>query len=300
MKKKGWLYICFGYALLLMSVSLCVACGGNDDDGRDVTPVDPPAPETVFENKTFTVNGVSFTMVAVKGGSFMMGASDDDEEARDNEKPSHKVTLDDFYIGETEVTQELWCVVMGGNNPSASPQIDPQLPLNNASREHCKRFIEVLNMLTGQNFRLPTEAEWEYAARGGNKSNHYKYSGSNDIGEVAWYIENSDEEDEDFFWPSLRVRKVAQKKANELGLYDMSGNVNEWCEDSYIGPEVSMPNYYSISPEYNPCCTLADVGGLIIPVCRGGGYLQEAKKCRVTSRGYNEQSSKNIGFRLAL
>ena len=134
---------------------------------------------------TFTVNGVSFTMIPVQGGTFTMGATEEQgSDACDNEKPAHKVTVSNFCMGETEVTQELWQAVMG-NNPSYHNGID--LPVENVSWDDCQEFISRLNKLTGRTFRLPTEAEWEYAAREGNKSGGYKYAGSNDPDEVAWY-----------------------------------------------------------------------------------------------------------------
>ena len=177
-----------------------------------------------ISDREFEVNGVKFKMIAVEGGSFMMGATPGQgDDARENEKPAHKVTVDDFLIGETEVTQELWFAVMG-NNPSHFKYKDGNYPVENVSWYDVQEFIKKLNEITGQQFRLPFEAEWEYAARGGKKSTDKKYAGSDDIEEVAWYAKNANK----------ITHVVASKKANELGLYDMSGNVFEMVQDSMI------------------------------------------------------------------
>lgn len=174
-----------------------------------------------ISDQDFEVNGVKFRMIAVEGGSFMMGATPGQgEDARENEKPAHKVTVDDFLIGETEVTQELWFAVMG-NNPSHLKNDQGNFPVENVSWNDVQTFIKKLNEITGQQFRLPFEAEWEYAARGGKKSTDKKYAGSDDIDEVAWYKDNAEG----------KTHAVASKKANELGIYDMSGNVFEIVQD---------------------------------------------------------------------
>ncbi|MDE6396855.1 MAG: formylglycine-generating enzyme family protein, partial [Muribaculaceae bacterium] len=164
----------------------------------------------------FTVNGVTFEMVKVDGGSFMMGSREGDSD----EQPVHSERVGDFYIGKTEVTQQLWVAIMG-NNPSDLR--GENLPVENVSWFDCQEFVERLSRMTGRIFRLPTETEWEYAARGGNRSRGYKYSGSNDLYRVAWYTENSES----------RTHPVGSKLDNELGLYDMSGNVWEWVSDNY-------------------------------------------------------------------
>ena len=176
-------------------------------------------PQSTIE--TIVVNGVKFNMVKIKGGTFRMGATSEQSNYDNDEKPVHSVTLSDYYMGETEVTQELWEAVMG-SNPSRFMG-DNQRPVERVSWDDCQEFIKKLNQLTGKEFRLPTEAEWEYAARGGKYSRGYKYSGSNNSDEVAWYGTNSGD----------KTHPVATKKANELGLYDMSGNVLEWCNDWY-------------------------------------------------------------------
>ena len=239
-----------------------------------------------LKNQTFTVNGVSFTMIAVEGGTFKMGAQNSDSggdnydsEASAYESPVHDVTLSSYYIGETEVTQELWQAVMGSNPSNFSGY--PQRPVERVSWNDCQEFIIKLNNLTGKNFRLPTEAEWEYAARGGNKSKGYKYSGSNTIGNVAWYNDNC----------GSKTHDVKTKQANELGIYDMSGNVWEWCQDWYSS------SYYSSSPSNNP--TGPSSGSDL--VFRGGSWYDYAL-CRVSYRNYSypDRTARTLGLRLSL
>ncbi len=231
-----------------------------------------PEPETP-EGNTYTVNGVSFVMVPVEGGTFKMGSTG----GNSNESPVHNVTLSSFSIGQTEVTQELWTAVMGSN---PSNWVGNKLPVETVSWNDCQTFITKLNQLTGKTFRLPTEAEWEFAARGGNQSQGHKYSGSYWIDDVAWYISNS----------GSKTHEVATKRANELGIYDMSGNVWEWCQDWY--------GSYSSSAQSNP--TGASSGSY--RVLRGGGGDESAANCRVAIRGNftPTNSTRGIGFRLAL
>ena len=227
---------------------------------------------------TFTVDGVSFNMVKVQGGTFTMGATDEQgSDALDSEKPAHEVTLSSYYIGQTEVTQELWEAVMGSNSSCCE---GAKRPVENVSWDDCQEFIRKLNQKTGKNFRLPTEAEWEYAARGGNRSQHYKYSGSNNIGDVAWYYDNSGNTTHD----------VATKRANELGIYDMSGNVFEWCFDWY--------GDYSSSSQTNPTGPASGSDRVI----RGGSWLDDARFCRVSyrERGSADFRYDGLGLRLAL
>ena len=234
---------------------------------------------TNAEIETFTVNGVAFKMVKVAGGTFQMGAtSEQGSDAYDNEYPVHSVTLSDYYIGQTEVTQELWEAVMG-SNPSYFKG-NNQCPVEKVSWDDCQEFIEKLNRLTGKNFRLPTEAEWEYAARGGNKSRGYKYSGSNNPDAVAWYYHNS----------GGKTHPVAQKQSNELGLYDMSGNVYEWCQDWY--------GDYSSNSQTNP--RGASSGGRRVQ--RGGSWNYYVWYVQVSERGSYAPDSRDYdeGLRLAL
>ena len=226
----------------------------------------------------FTVGGVTFKMIAVEGGTFTMGAtSEQGSDAQDDEKPVHRVTLSSYSIGETEVTQALWQAVMG-SNPSYFRGSNK--PVERVSWDDCQDFIKKLNAITGENFRLPTEAEWEFAARGGIKSRGYKYAGSNTINMVAWYDNNSNSE----------THNVGTKQANELGLYDMSGNVWEWCSDWYGG--------YSNGIQTNPKGSASGS----FRVVRGGGWSHNARICRVSFRSHCAPTSRGyaLGFRLAL
>ena len=213
-----------------------------------------------IEKTPFTINGVLFNMICVEGGTFQMGATPEMKEPHDDEKPVHQVTLSTYYIGETEVTQALWKAVMD-NNPSHFK--GDNNPVEYVSWDDCQTFVQKLSQMTGKKFRLPTEAEWEFAARGGNKSQEYQYSGSNNLDEVAWYVENS----------CNKTHPVAQKKANELGLYDMSGNIFEWCQDWYGG--------YSSQAQTNP--TGPDSASH--RVFRGGSWDGRARGCRSSGRG---------------
>ncbi len=235
---------------------------------------------------TFTVNGISFKMVKVSGGTFQMGATPEQgSEIDEDELPVHSVTLSDYWIGETEVTQLLWHAVMG-SNPSLCAG-DSQLPVENVSWDDCQEFITRLNQLTGQSFRLPTEAEWEFAARGGNSSQGYKYAGSNTIGDVAWYYDNSCALGSSS--PDYGTHPVATKSPNELGLYDMSGNVWEWCQDWY--------GSYSSSAQTDPVGPSSGSNR----VERGGSWNNNARVCRVAFRRSSTPSIRlnYLGLRLA-
>ena len=245
--------------------------------------------------KEYTVNGVSFRMVKVDGGTFQMGATEEQgSDARDNEKPVHSVTLSDYWIGETEVTQALWYAVMGkrptpdGDQWSSSYGLGDNYPAYYVSWDDCQTFITRLNQLTGQSFRLPTEAEWEFAARGGNSSQGYKYAGSNTIDDVAWYYDNSYALGSSS--PDYGAHPVASKSPNELGLYDMSGNVGEWCQDWY--------GSYSSSAQTDPVGPSSGSSRVL----RGGSWNYSARYCRVSDRNNFSPSYRfyDNGLRLAL
>lgn len=230
------------------------------------------------QDRHYTVNGVKFTMKYVKGGNFMMGATDNDAMAEADEKPAHSVSVVDYYIGETEVTQELWKAVMG-NNPAKFK--GENYPIENVSYNDCVRFVGKLSQLTGRRFRLPTEAEWEYAARGGQRSKGYMYAGANDTTSVAWLYTDS-------LW--VRHMPVAAKRPNELGLYDMSGSVWEWCDTAYELYQGARGNWFNRQIRKR------------FKVVRGGGFRGFARYARVTNR-YAVAAWRNdytVGLRLAM
>ena len=229
-------------------------------------------------NLSAELNKLINNMVYVSGGTFTMGGtSEQGSDAWDDEKPTHSVTLSSYYICKYEVTQALWRAVMGSNPSNFKGD---NLPVENVSWNDCQTFINRLNSYTGRNFRLPTEAEWEFAARGGNYSRHYKYSGSNYIGDVAWYDNNS----------GNRTHPVGTKQPNELGLYDMSGNVWEWCSDWY--------GSYSSYSQSNP--TGPNSGSDRMD--RGGSWGGRARSCRLSARGNFTTGFRNFsrGIRLVL
>lgn len=240
-----------------------------------------------------TVNGISFKMIAVDGGTFYMGAQSEDPEginydpeAKENESPVHKVTLSSYYISETEVTQELWEAVMGTNIEEQQKKSNrkkdygkgPKLPMYFVSWDEAKEFCKKLSELTGKEYCLPTEAQWEFAARGGNKSEGYLYSGTNDIHSLTQGFSFCD--------------SVKSTLPNELGIYDMSGNVKEWCNDFFIK--------YTSESERNPTYSLNEGYHSDSVAVRGGGSLTYAYAYRIPYRSFCwPLRHENIGFRIA-
>lgn len=236
--------------------------------------------------KTFNINNAVLTMVRVEGGTFQMGGTD--ETSQSYEKPVHNVTLDDYYIGLCEVTNEQWEAVVNGRVPS--PMDDPTwyheerfLPKTMVSYEECLDFISRLNAHTGLEFSLPTEAQWEYAARGGQKSRGYRFSGSDDASEVGWCYDNS----------GTQVTIAGALAPNELGLYDMTGNVCEWCHDWY-GPYSSEDQTDPTGPSIPDA-----LGGRVM---RGGSVIHFYDQCRISHRFSGKYDSHFffVGFRLVL
>ncbi|USD64265.1 SUMF1/EgtB/PvdO family nonheme iron enzyme [Vibrio sp. SCSIO 43136] len=219
-------------------------------------------------------------MVLVEGGQFVMGS--DDAIARKAEQPAHSVSVSSFYIAKFEVTQELFEAVMGGSN-SFFP--DPNIPVNNLSWQQANYFIDQLNALTGETYRLPTEAEWEFAAKGGNMSLGYTYAGSNDLDAVAWHAGNSNN----------RAQPVGQKQPNELGLYDMTGNVGEFVIDAYDD------TFYRYSPSENPSNAKQEQAGLAHKSVRGGSFAYDGDESQNFRRDFASQNiiMSDMGLRLA-
>lgn len=276
------------FFLSLMMVAFFTANAQLKDDVNDDGVVDMSDATTLIDHvlngvnngssHIFIAHNVMIEMVRVEGGTFTMGATAEQaSDAFSDELPTHKVTLSPFLIGKYEVSQTLWLAVMG-ENPSVNTGIN--LPVDNVTWNECQTFITKLNELTGKNFRLLTEAEWEYAARGGNKSKGYKYSGSNNLGDVAWYVDNSNN----------TSHAMGTKAPNELGIYDMTGNVMEWVSD--------WKGSYSSGAQTNP--TGPDSG--TYRVNRGGSYGNVERLSRITNRNSIDpnMSSKTMGLRLCL
>ena len=277
---QKWIYLLLLCVLVLpfkLSADVYERGDCNEDGSVDIDDVTtlisfvlngqwPEIPSGENEMVTYVLNGIEINMVYVEGGTFTMGASGADLDASANEYPAHLVTLSDYYICTTEVTLQLWRAVMGENLPYYG---DYNLlnPAHQVSWNKCQDFLTKLNNMTGKNFRMPTEAEWEYAARGGKKSKGYKYVGSDDVDEVAWYKGNCTSSS------TVKLQPVAQKLPNELGLYDMAGNVLEWCSDWY-------GSYYDTDGSVNPQGPSSGTERVL----RGGDWYSDAKNCRPTYR----------------
>ena len=272
MKHPLLTYLCPVALVLLMGCS-------NEPEKPVLTGTELPNAEDarVAPSVREVLDQIAANMVAVEGGEFLMGAGPDDAKAANDERPQHYVKVDGFQISRYEVTQRQYRELMV-QNPSAHKGCD-DCPVENVSWDDAQTFIARLNAFTGKSYRLPTEAEWEYAARGGNKSKGYKYAGGNDLGSVAWYYDNSAD----------KTHPVGQKQANELGLYDMSGNVWEWCSDWY--------DAYPFTAQTNP----KGPSSGSYRVLRGGSWLNDAD-CRVSYRRSDSPDHRYSfdGFRLVL
>ena len=280
--------------LVVAAIILCTQAVWVQGQYPSGTTSNTPQYPTTGKNLTFTVNGVSFEMIFVKSGMFLMGCTGEQSNCSSDEKPSHSVSLSSYYIGKFTVTQKLWRAVMGttirqqrnlANSNSLYGEGD-DYPMYYINYIECEEFCANLNKLLssqlpeGYKFCLPTEAQWEYAARGGKNSKGYKYSGSDYINDVAWYDGNSGE----------KTHEVGMKNKNELGIFDMSGNVWEWCHD--------WKGDYSISSKSNPKGSSYSS----YRVLRGGSWRLNARLCCVYSRAGDIPGFRSYacGFRLAL
>ena len=289
MKKVLFLVFVFVFVNVGAQVNSCDVNYDNKVNTADVVAIytniiDGTVP-TEMTSKSFEISGslLNLVMMPVEGGTFMMGGTGEQVNPDKDETP-HLVTLSDYYIEISEMPQVIWEAVMGSN---PSEHVGVTYPVENVSWNDCQTFINKLNLmladqLNGMKFRLPTEAEWEFAARGGNRSMRYQYSGGNDIDKIAWNIDNSDG----------NTHAIMNKTSNELGLYDMSGNVSEWCQDVYDGS-------YSSKPQVNP------TGGTSgdFRVRRGGSYdYSSVSYFRTARRVVNGPTTKynDLGFRLVL
>lgn len=269
---------------ILFIILAAILCCFTTAIGQDIMPESP---------LTFTVNGVSFNMIRVRAGTFTMGAADDDVEAWDDEKPAHQVTISyDYFIAETILTQALWTAVMGttaqeeekGTGGMTGLGYGDDYPMYPLSYYDCQEFVDSLSKITGLSFRMPTEAEWEYAARGGHLSKGYKYPGSNNLDEVAWSYHNV---------PDQTIRPVKRLMPNELGLYDMAGNVWEWIYD-YKRP-------YTANHQVDPIGEIASTSAFV----RGGSTYKHYtnRHSRVSCRHVEfSKTYKNtrMGFRFVM
>lgn len=251
--------------LVAVIMSSCVSLNGKENPQTATAEVTPQEIENTFVADSFVVGGTTYKFVKVEGGDFKMGASDTEKDMADEDEfPAHNVSVNDFYVAQFEVTQKLWNDVM--NEKTEENAVN--LPVTNVSWDDCQLFLSKLNAMTGQKFRLPSEAEWEYAARGGKYSKNSVFAGSDNIDDVAWYDGNN----------GGSIHAVGTKQPNELGLYDMCGNVAEWCNDYY------EKNFYQVSPKNNPKGPEKGV----YRVLRGGGWFANNKRFgRIANRSGN-------------
>ncbi len=284
--KKAYYFLLMSLVAFPLTILSCTSSAKKGESSE--TPADSTSKEgTANEEKvSFTVKGVTFNMILVKGGTFDMGATaEQGTDAKADEKPVHSVTLSDYYIAETEVTQALYEAVIG-SNPADS--VGAELPVVLIEWGDADLFASKLSEITGRKFRLPTEAEWEFAARGGNESAGYKYSGSDELSAVAWYSYNDswDMRGTDYYGP----HPVATRNPNELMLFDMSGNVHEWCQGWY--------GNYSSEAQVDP---IGPASGTM-RVYRGGSWYFDEWFCRVSFRNGVAPTNRSygIGMRLAL
>lgn len=242
--------------------------------------------ESGLANYEEEIYGVQFNMIAIQGGTFRMGCTDGSTNCWDDEYPVHEVTIRPFYMGQTEVTQARWRAIMGSNTEELNNTGCNECPVERVNWEEAKAFIQKLNDLTGGNYRLQSEAEWEYAARGGQS---YAYAGSDDLNAVGWYLENYEDSS---YGSEGTTHPVGTKLANGYGLYDMSGNLWEWCEDDW------HERYYRVPTDGS---AWVDSPRGDARVVRGGAWGSYNVYCRVSCREFSNQGSRDsgIGFRMA-
>ncbi len=266
------------YIFRLIVIALFVFVYSFQGSGKEFHIIQSGNLPDVSRNYTETTAGLNMEMIFVQGGLFVMGCTEEqDLDCYENEYYPHNVTLNHFYIGKFEVTQAQWRTVMGESSPLSSPSFFrgcDNCPVESISWNEAREFLEKLSAMTGKTYRFPTEAEWEYAARGGvegtlNNSQTYKYAGSDNINDVAWYRNNS----------GSRPQPVGSKEPNGLGIYDMSGNVWEWCSDWY--------GVYGIC-ETNPQGPESGTD----KVLRGGSWRSSHRTCRVSHRNHSKQGTK--------
>ncbi len=255
--------------------------------------------DSIEQDYMETAFGLNLEMVYVKGGTFEMGATaEQGEDGCDDEKPVRTIKLEGYHIGKYGVTQAQWRAVMGTTLEEQRDKANPEgslygegddYPMYYVSWEEAQAFCKKLSEKTGKKYVLPTEAQWEYAARGGSKSQHYKYAGSDDIEEVAWYEENSYALGKEH--PDYGTHAVGTKKANELGIYDMSGNLYEFCSD-----------WYASSYDENDTDNPQGPADGAFRVARGGSWADDAENCRVSFRNLDDSDDRgpDLGFRVAV